>query len=49
MLKLGIVYSLMDNERRAEQVWRELLEKYSQSGSASLRLAEMYLRDGYNR
>tara|TARA_R110000824_G_scaffold288508_2_gene476549 strand:+ start:118948 stop:119928 length:981 start_codon:yes stop_codon:yes gene_type:complete len=49
MLKLGIVYSLMDNERRAEQVWRELLTKYSESGSASLRLAELYLRDGYNR
>lgn len=49
MLKLGIVYSLMDNDRRAEQVWRELLSKYSESGSASLRLAELYLRDGYNR
>lgn len=49
MLKLGIVYSLMDNERRAQQVWRELLEDFADSGSASLRLAEVYLRDGYNR
>ncbi len=49
MLKLGIVYSLMDNERRAKQVWRELLEDFADSGSASLRLAEVYLRDGYNR
>jgi tol-pal system protein YbgF len=49
MLKLGIVYSLMDNERRAQQVWRELLSDFADSGSASLRLAEVYLRDGYNR
>ncbi len=48
-LKLGIVYSLMDNERRAQQVWRELLVDFADSGSASLRLAEVYLRDGYNR
>jgi tol-pal system protein YbgF len=49
MLKLGIVYSLMDNDRRAQQVWRELLEDFADSGSASLRLAEVYLREGYNR
>jgi len=49
MLKLGIVYSLMENERRAQQVWRELLEEFADSGSASLRLAEVYLREGYNR
>jgi tol-pal system protein YbgF len=49
MLKLGIVYSLMENERRAQQVWRELLEDFADSGSASLRLAELYLREGYNR
>jgi len=49
MLKLGIVYSLMENERRAQQVWRELLEDFADSGSASLRLAEVYLREGYNR
>lgn len=49
MLKLGIVYSLMENERRAQQVWRELLETFADSGSASLRLAEVYLREGYNR
>ena len=49
MLKLGIVYSLMNNERRAQQVWRELLVDFADSGSASLRLAEVYLRDGYNR
>jgi len=49
MLKLGIVYSLMDNDRRAQQVWRELLEHFADSGSASLRLAEVYLREGYNR
>lgn len=49
MLKLGIVYSLMNNERRAQQVWRELLQNFADSGSASLRLAEVYLRDGYNR
>ncbi len=49
MLKLGIVYSLMENKRRAQQVWRELLEEFADSGSASLRLAEVYLREGYNR
>ncbi|MDG2089840.1 MAG: tol-pal system protein YbgF [Gammaproteobacteria bacterium] len=49
MLKLGIVYSLMENEPRAQQVWRELLEDFADSGSASLRLAEVYLREGYNR
>ncbi len=49
MLKLGIVYSIMNNTRRADQVWTELLTNYADSGSASLRLAEMYLRDGYNR
>ena len=49
MLKLGIVYSLMENERRAQRVWRELLENYADSTSASLRLAEVYLREGYNR
>lgn len=49
MLKLGIVYSLMENESRAQQVWRELLETFADSGSASLRLAEVYLREGYNR
>lgn len=49
MLKLGIVYSLMDNDRRAQQVWRDLLEDFADSGSASLRLAEVYLREGYNR
>lgn len=49
MLKLGIVYSLMNNERRAQEVWRDLLSRYANSGSGSLRLAEVYLRDGYNR
>lgn len=49
MLKLGIVYSLMENERLAQRVWRELLEDYADSASASLRLAEVYLREGYNR
>ncbi|PCJ42213.1 MAG: tol-pal system protein YbgF [SAR86 cluster bacterium] len=49
MLKLGIVYSLMENESRAQQVWRDLLTDFSGSGSASLRLAEVYLREGYNR
>jgi len=49
MLKLGVVYSLMDNERRARQVWQQLLFDYANSGSGSLRLAEVYLRDGYNR
>jgi tol-pal system protein YbgF len=49
MLKLGIVYSLMDNERRARQVWQQVLSDYANSGSGSLRLAEVYLRNGYNR
>ena len=48
MLKLGIVYSLMENEFRAQQVWSELLEVFADSDSASLRLAEVYLREGYN-
>lgn len=49
MLKLGIVYSLMENESRAQEVWRNLLTEFGGTGSASLRLAELYLRDGYNR
>lgn len=49
MLKLGIVYSLMNNEQRAQEVWRDLLSRYANSGSGSLRLAEVYLRNGYNR
>lgn len=49
MLKLGIVYSLMGNTERANEVWRRIASQYPDSNSAALRLADEYLREGYTR